>query len=1129
MLHDVNLITLSKFDPRHQVRGVAPLGASVAEIVAMTMPRATPDMVRTIIGDQEVLPKHRARVRPKPGTTVIIRAIPRGDRDVLRSVLLIAVTVAAVAVGQIWLGPALATSLGFAAGTAGANFIAGVTSSVFALGGTMLVNALIPPRPGLSDDAPSPTYSVQGWKNVANPNGVIPSVLGYHRMAPPFAALPYTEIVGDDQYIRAKFLFGYGPVKIRNLRIGETPITDFKDVTVQVREGYPDDEPLTLYTDQVIEDALSAALTVKAGATRRVTASDVTGVSIDITFPGGLVSIRTKDKKSRQMPFDVAFSLRQKPFGSPTWQDLPPVVIRGQQAGKTLRRTIRWDFPTRGRWEIELTRLTTDWDDIDQTDLPAQIVSRSMWTAIRSYRPEYPIDFDKPLALADVMIRASEQLNGSLDDFNADVSTICRDWDYASSSWIVRETQNPASLYRHVLQGPAMTYPLEDSEVAALEAWHEFCRARGLTYNRVHDYEASVLDVLSDIAAAGRASPHDTGTSWGVVIDRALTMIEGHISPRNSWGFAGERTYAERPDAFRVRFMDETNSYQNAERLVPWPGFVGDPVVTEDLAMPGITNPDLVWKEARRRQYELDHRPDTYTINQDFEHIVHTRGSLVRLSHDVLDRTQKSGRVRTVDAGVGVVTLDEIVTMEAGELYACRFRRETGESLLRTVATVAGETHALTLTGSGDLPAPGDLAFFGIATRESAEVIVKGIEVSDNLTGRITMVDHAPEIEALTDAEVPPPWDGRAGGPVVVVSGGPPVPVITEIRSSQEIGDDEDSIMVMLAPGAGPISTASYEVRHRVVGAPSWNSTPAALAAASALLTGYVSGEVVEMQPQALGYGGVPSDWGELKTHEIGINDTIVPPIASFVAARDGGLWRFDWTVGSVPSGREAAAIEGVRLAGKLGVWDDWADLDALHAGTLASSPWLAVDPNTSEIHTFGCAAFTESGRRGAATLVLGGTWRNLLEHSDDPDAWDATRVGLTSGALVSDPLGGTRARAMTFAADAGYIYAAGAIGGDLTGRTFTLSVYLRAPAGKAKIMLIAFSDASFEASEIVLSSTWQRASLTVTLPAGANALRLLLDNRSSQGLTDASAGVVEVFGGMIVELGIDATYQTRP
>ncbi len=79
---------------------------------------------------------------------------------------------------------------------------------------------------------------------------------------------------------------------------------------------------------------------------------------------------------------------------------------------------------------------------------------------------------------------------------------------------------------------------------------------------------------------------------------------------------------------------------------MPFPGFEGDPKVVEKLDFPASTNPTMVWKETRRRQYELIYRPDTYTANQDFEALVVTRGDRVQLSHDVLDRTMVSARVR---------------------------------------------------------------------------------------------------------------------------------------------------------------------------------------------------------------------------------------------------------------------------------------------------------------------------------------------------------------------------------------------------------------------------------------------------------------------------------------------------
>jgi hypothetical protein len=85
-------------------------------------------------------------------------------------------------------------------------------------------------------------------------------VLGNHRVSPNYAAKPYTEIVGDDQYLRLLFCVGYGPLHISDLRIGETPIASFDGVTVEIRQGFPTDTPITLYPGVVNEVSLSILL-----------------------------------------------------------------------------------------------------------------------------------------------------------------------------------------------------------------------------------------------------------------------------------------------------------------------------------------------------------------------------------------------------------------------------------------------------------------------------------------------------------------------------------------------------------------------------------------------------------------------------------------------------------------------------------------------------------------------------------------------------------------------------------------------------------------------------------------------------------------------------------------------------
>lgn len=865
-----------------RVSAVVEPGPTLAEMVDRLLPQATGvlrDRLRITVGGHVVLPGLWRVVRPKAGAQVMIRAVPGGD--VLRNVLTIAVTVAALSLGGA-LAPILAPSL--IVGTAGTNLAAAAITGTTLLAGTLLINALIPAR---TDDKDKPVYSIQGLRNQLTPGGAVPLILGKVRYAPPYAAKPYTAAVADYRFVIAAFCCGYGPLEMTNWRIGDTPVERYGDVELETRQGYASDDRLALYPQQVSEDPFNIELLTAqlptGGEQIRATAADCVSCEIDTSYPSGVYG---KNKDGSSVTFTVAIATRYRPAGAgdDAWIGGPAIVVTSKKA-KALLRTTPIVFPYRGRWEIGLTRTTTDWDEADQSKKEVQRSGRSYWSALRSIRPEYPINFDKPLALAACRIRATGQLNGTLDQLSADMATICPDWDAASGTWIARTTSNPASLFRYVLTGPAISYPLADDEVAALEEWHEFCAARGLAYNRAHDYEASVLDVLGDVAAAGRASPQDAGTAWGVVIDRAIDFVAAHISQRNSWGFQGERPYTVFPDAFRVTFLDETNSFKQAERVIPWPGLAGSPRVVEKLELPGITNPDLIWKEARRRQYELIHRPDTYTVNQDFEVIGggYGRGDRVQLSHDVLDRVQVSARVLGVSGAT--VTLDEIVTFEPGQAYACRFRRDDGTSLLRPVNGI-GETRVITLTGTGGTPAPGNLAMFGLSSQESFACTVKGVEGMENFTARLTLIDHAPQIEELTDAEAPPPWSGRAGGEAIQPVGAPQAPLVVDIvsgrqASGQATDDNPYPIVVLVQAAAGETQTiATFQVRHRTVGTSTWTQESAPASAGAVLIDGYTTadkGTQVEVQAQAVAAQGTAGPWTESVVHTIAATDPTAP------------------------------------------------------------------------------------------------------------------------------------------------------------------------------------------------------------------------------------------------------------
>lgn len=847
------LIVLPHLDPaRGRSEMTVAADTSVADMVMLAfpgIPESGLDRIRVTIGEHVIAREAWRHVRPKPGASVIVRVTP-GD-DTLRSILSVAVLVSAVALGQFYapmiaggLLPASFTGYGAVAATAGTlSTVGSLATAGFAIAGSLLLNAMIPAR-GLGDkDKGTDVYAITGLQNSSNPGGVIPSILGRHRYAPVYAAPPYTQVVGDDQYVVAAFLFGHGPLNLYDLQLGDTPVGSYKDIQIEVRAGNPDDEPLLLYPQQVIEEQLAVSL--KSGVENiRQTARDATECEVDIAFVQGL--LRYNDDGDAEWTY-VTVQVHQRPVSGGDWSLAISLEIRGSEQ-KIIRRGLRWTLPTRGQYEIKVTRLTGDSTD-------PKIIDRSDWSAIRSFRTESPFNFGRPLAMIAIRVRASEQLNGQLNNFNAVASLLCKDWDAPSQTWVVRETSNPASLFRHVLQGPANAYPKTDDQLdlVKLQEWHEFCAAKGLKYKRVHDYDATRLDVLADIAAAGRATPHDDGVRWSVTIDRPQTTYISAISPRNSWDFQGSTPQVLFPDGHRVQFIDETNGYNQAERIVPFPGVSANQVqITEDLPMPGVTDPGQIWKAVRRRQYELIYRPHTYTVSQDIESLVLSRGDLVPLNHDVLDRDHVAARVRFVSGQI--VTLDTPVTMQPGRSYACVFRKSDGSSVRRAVITVAGETSNLTLIGDMTGIEPGNHASFGTSIKGPViDCIVKSVERGDNLTAKLTLIDAAPVIDELVDAEIPPPWDGRVGGEVDVSELVPAVPSVA-------ITDAALVFNVSVIPGTGAIAVpATYVISYRLHGGGAFTTVTIDASSGVAFISGFAEGDTIDVKARAVSAYGVAS------------------------------------------------------------------------------------------------------------------------------------------------------------------------------------------------------------------------------------------------------------------------------
>lgn len=946
-------------DPaRDRADMVAPAGSTLAGIVALALPglpEGRRGWVRVTIGDR-LVPAHLwPLVRPRPGALVLIRLVPAGG-NALRQILMIAVAVAAMAIGQFWVGPAMAGALGLAQST-----WAAIGTAATMAAGTLLVNALVPAKK--PSNAKDPTrYAISGQNNAIAPNAPIPIALGRIRFAPPYACLPWTEDAGDfDQYYVAAFIVGVGPHAISDIRIGDTPISKYAGAQLEIRNGWPGDAPLTLVPQQIVEQAEQTQISHEDGPVTRVSGGDADAISVTIRFPAGLISVNSKGKR-----FEIAigFTIRARLAGTATWDTVGNVTV-SRKTTKDFRIAHRWDCPTRGRYEIEITRTTPDYDDSDNTQAASWLV------AVRTFRPEYPFAMPAaaPLALIATRIKASRQLQGVLDNLTALVEPLMADFDAASGAWIVRSTRNPASIARYLLQGPLATWPLPDArlDLARWADWHGHCAAKGLSYDGVITDETALRDVLADVCAAGRARLLDRGDMISVVIDRPVAEAVAMISPRNAREIGWTPHYTRYPDAVRVPFLDGSNDYKQAERVVPWIGATGEPQITEEWELPGQTDAASVWRAARRRMRELIHRPYPYTAVMDVEHLLVEPGDRVLLSHPWLADEAVAARVARVDGAT--LTLDAPVTMTAGQTYRVRLRDAAGALRVADVVTTPGESAEVRLTAAlTPPPAAGDLALIGRYGEETVDCLVSRIEPGDDWTATLTLLRHAPEIDAETDADAPPPWDGRAGG-IVVDTRYPIAPLIVEIASGYEIADEpEGTVRVRMAPAAAEtMQIASYSLRWRVVGATTWTDYGGLPGVGS-----FVSapGEQVEIEARAVAWNGHAGAWSATQTYTVLAMQADGPVIATLTVDKlASGLRRYAWAFAAPPPGGLEAQI-GVELRiGAAGV-TAWESLTPLHSAYLLASPWETSQPADDGDYAVAARATALSGEVGPVKLI---------------------------------------------------------------------------------------------------------------------------------------------------------------
>ena len=405
------------------------------------------------------------------------------------------------------------------------------------------------------------------------------------------------------------------------------------------------------------------------------------------------------------------------------------------------------------QYDVQVRRISAD-NNI------AGLFDEVVWTGLRSIK--YVDPWNLPgVARTAIQIRASGQLEGRIEPISAVLQRVAKIWDSGAQNWDTEDTtQNPAALFRLVAQSPANKAARTDAQLdlPAIEAWYEECEAQGWAFNMVVDFRTTVPEMLDMIAAAGMATPAWRDGKLSVVQDVLKTVEEQIISPANSSGYRGNLVWPDIPHGFKVRFIDETSGYKNNERIVYDDGY--DPSnasVFYALEFPGTTDPDLIWRRARRRLAEARLRPETHRTNMHLEALTTSRGGMVAFAHNAIKVGLGSGRIKAVGLGGGgealTVTIEGTVDMEAGGSYVLRIRDSAKTQIVEPVDTVAGRQSLLTFTTPVVAPTfkAGDSYMFGELGAESRQCLITYMRPNPKQGFEVTLIDLAPDVFRADD------------------------------------------------------------------------------------------------------------------------------------------------------------------------------------------------------------------------------------------------------------------------------------------------------------------------------------------------------------------------------------------
>lgn len=825
-----------------------------------------------------------------------------------------------------------------------------------------------PESPETLEQKFSPALSPRGLRNEIDPFGLIPRNFGKNRIWPKKAGVPVVDTAGGEQFLRELFLVSMGEHVITDMKIADTPIAEFADAETVIHPTFKAGDTLSIYSNDIDVESFNILLDKDtesndgAFSTRR-TQPDVDEIQIDLFAPSW-TSISTLTNRSIQISAVVEVEYQSTSGGGfikPVFLE-NAVSLDGQFAIQLNTQnpvfiSRRWTV-ARDTYDVRMKRriiVTADepvwrakYGGLTANGIVNKRAGKKFfrvairddlfWVALRSQRDVAPISLAKTMTVIELRIRASNQLQGQLDQFNCIASSKLPTWN--GSIWTAPvETARAAWAFAEVLRGESIPVPLADSRIdeTQLKVWAD----SGRDFHGLVDFRGNVKSLLRTITGVGRAMfVFNDLYEYSVALDETQASPKGVFTPHNSFGFRSERVLFDAPDAIRAQFSNADNGYEQDEVLVIRSGVDPNALVRIDTQrIFGINDPGDVQIAVRRNFLVLEHRPDLFRFKTDLEHLTVKPGDRILHHHIVLGDAAGSGRITA--ASTTQITINELAPLEAAKSYAVRFRYDDGTvSAAFAIDSPPSDNRIATFTfttpiGAPSVPAVGDITIVGETVSVGLDMLVVAIRPAGDQEAEIELTNYAEAIQT-GDALPAPPFKTLITRPPLIRAK-PEAPRIANVRSDETAlfrdidGSLKPRIAVDLERRSNTAALPShYRIAVRPFGQDGFDQRPDQPGDANTItIDGVVESEGYDIEIRAVSVGGIASDPAIIFKHIVVGKTTPPPDVTGLILEGT----RLTWIYDSAPRD-----LQGFLVRARIGSSVVWDGAQKLHQGVVSQT-----------------------------------------------------------------------------------------------------------------------------------------------------------------------------------------------